>query len=97
MKRYIKSSDEKPQRFTDLLQQLCPDVYRRLCACCNREEDLPYLVGTMWTHMKNQGKDKQGFTREDALVQILEWLGENGQWELADISQSMYNYLKKDV
>ena len=45
--------------------------------------------------MKNKGKDKQGFTKEDALIQILEWLDVNGQWQLADITVDEYNELKR--
>lgn len=95
MKRYIKSSEEKPQKFTDLLQDVAPDVYGRLCACRNKKSDIPTLVNVMWTHMKNRGKDKEGFTKEDALVQILEWLDCNGQWQLADITVDEYDELKR--
>lgn len=94
MKRMIKCSDEKPMKFTEYLQKVNPTVYNRLAGCCSRKEDLPILVGTRWSWLKMKGKDKEGFTKEDALVQILEWLDSNGQWQLADITTDEYEDLK---
>lgn len=74
-------------KFTDLLMEKKPDVYQRLCECRNTKEDLPYLVNIRWMWMQSVGKDKEGFTKEDALVNILEWLDSNGQWELGDLTR----------
>ena len=84
-----------PMKFTELLMEKKPDVYRRLCACANTKEDLPYLVNIRWVWMQSKGKDKQGFTKEDALVQILEWLDCNDQWQLADLTREEYDELKQ--
>ena len=73
-------------------EYLSSDVYNRLCNCCSRKDDLVYLVGAKWTSMKKEGKDKQGFTKEDALVSILELLDDNGQY--CDLTKEEYNELK---
>lgn len=72
------------------------EVYGRLCNCKNRKEDLPVLVNAKWAWLKEQGKDKEGFTKEDALVQVLELLDCNGQWVLADLSKDEYDELKAE-
>ena len=82
-------------KFTDLLKEKKPDVYGRLCSCSNTKEDLPYLVNIRWMWMQNKGKDKDGFTKEDALVDILEWLDSNSQWQLADLTREEYDELKR--
>ena len=82
-------------RFTELLMEKYPDVYNRLCACSNTKEDLPHLVNTRWMWMQSKGKDKEGFTKEDALVDILEWLDSNGQWQLADLTREEYDELRR--
>lgn len=79
--------------FTDLLREKYPDVYRRLCECHNIKEDIQHLVDVRWMWMKSKGKDKQGFTKEDALVDILEWLDCNGQYQLADLTFDEYEEL----
>lgn len=79
--------------FIDLLRELKPDVYGRLCACHNTKEDIRYLVNVRWMWMVNKGKDKDGFTKEDALVDILEWLDSNGQWEMTDLTEDEYEEL----
>lgn len=55
------------------------DVYIRLCNCVSRKSDIPDLVNAKWLSFKEAGKDKQGFTKEDALVSILELLDSNSQ------------------
>ena len=79
--------------WTDFLQKVEPSVYGRLCACRNTKSDLPILVDTTWAWFQYKGKDKKGFTKEDALVQVLEWLDSNDQWELADLDESEYQDL----
>ena len=60
-------------------EHLEADVYRRLCACSNVKSDLTQLVNARWLFYKETGKAAQGFTKEDALVYILELLDSNGQ------------------
>lgn len=55
------------------------DVYIRLCNCVSKKSDLPSLVNAKWLSLKEAGKDKQGFTKEDALVSVLELLDSNSQ------------------
>lgn len=80
-------------KFTDLLKQRNPDVYQRLCECRNTKEDLTHLVNIRWMWMQSKGKNKQGFTKEDALVYILDWLDSNSQWQLADLTREEYDEL----
>ena len=70
------------------------DVYMRLCNCRSRRDDLQTLVNCKWYAMKEAGKDKAGFTKEDALVQILDLLDMNGQF--CDISRAEYDALKSE-
>lgn len=70
-----KSKDGLNESWTDKLNG---DVYRRLCACKSRKSDIEPLVNAKWAAMREAGKDKKGFTREDALVSVLELLDENG-------------------
>ncbi len=58
-------------RWTDFMSS---DVYERLCACRTIKADLPELVGAMWTAYQKDGKAARGFTKEDALVLVLEIL-----------------------
>jgi hypothetical protein len=55
------------------------DVYGRLSHCCSRKSDIPELVDAKWADYRTKGKDKQGFTREDAVIDILELLDSNSQ------------------
>ena len=49
------------------------EVYRRLCACRTKKSDLPMLVDAKWGWLKATGKADR-FTKEDALISILELL-----------------------
>ena len=82
-------------KWTEYLKETRSDVYGRLCDCHNTKEDLPALVNSRWEWMKENGKDKEGFTKEDALVQVLEWLDSNNQWQLADLTREEYDELKQ--
>lgn len=73
------------------LDRLPGDVYSRLANCRSIKSDIPVLVNAKWSEMVESGKEKEGFTKEDALVQILELLDCNGQWELADLTHAEYN------
>lgn len=70
------------------------NVYGRLCACRNIKEDLPALVNTRWAWMKNQERYAK-FTKEDALVYILDLLDANSQWQLCDMTSEEYDELKR--
>lgn len=79
-------------KWTDNLSN---DVSNRLGNCKSIKEDLPVLVNAKWAWLKKQGKDKEGFTKEDALIQILELLDSNGQNVLTDLTVDEYDELKK--
>ena len=77
------------KRWTDKLPE---DVLNRLCNCCSRRSDLQILVNVKWAAMVAAGKKEEGFTKEDALVQILDLLDSNGQF--FDLSHAEYDGLK---
>ena len=58
-------------RWTDYLPEA---VYTRLCNCQTLKTDLPVLVSAKWRDYVKAGKDKAGFTKEDALISVLELL-----------------------
>lgn len=68
------------------------DVGRRLEMCISHRSDIPFLVNAKWSFMKERGKDKEGFTKEDALISILELLDCNGQY--FDLTKDEYDELK---
>lgn len=68
------------------------DVYHRLCECRTRREDVETLVNVKWYAMTLDGKDKEGFTKEDALVCILDLLDSNSQY--LDLTRAEYDALK---
>ena len=74
--------------WTDKLES---GVYERLCNCRSRKSDIEPLTNAKWAAMKEAGKDKQGFTKEDALVAVLEMLDCNGQ--CFDLTVDEYNEL----
>lgn len=82
------------EKWTDYLDGC---TYLRLCDCVSTKADIRKLVNAKWLFMKETGKDKEGFTKEDALVQILELLDANSQWELADLTPEEYHELMQDV
>ncbi len=69
-------SSEDAKKWTDILPT---DVYNRLCNCRSYKTDIETLTNAKWTAMQYAGKDKEGFTKEDALVAVLEVLDSNGQ------------------
>lgn len=93
MKRYIRSNTSA-KKWVDYLDQ---DVRDRLGGCYCRKSDVPILVNARWQWLKDTGKAAQGFTREDALVYVLELLDCNGQDRLADVTEEEYNMLKADA
>lgn len=72
--------------------RLPSEVYERLCSCRNVKSDIPIMVNVKWQIMKERGLDAKGYTKEDALVSILELLDENSQYY--DLTEDEYNELK---
>ena len=67
------------------------EIHERLCECRNLKKDIKPMMEARWAEMVEAGKDKEGFTREDALVYILEWMDWNNQW--FDLTREEYNAL----
>ena len=76
------------------MEYLSEDVCNRLAACHSRREDIKPLVDAKWYYYKQTGKDKEGFTKEDALVSILELLDCNSQY--IDLTMDEYDALKRE-
>lgn len=72
---------------------LSNEVYDRLCNCRTIKADLPELVNAKWLRYKDLGKAEQGFTKEDALVAVLELLDCNSCY--IDLTTAEYNALCK--
>ena len=81
-------------KWTDKLFEENPAVYSRLCACHNTREDIPVLVNSRWNWMKSNGQDKEGYTKEDALADIIDWLDSNSQW--FDLTRAEYDDIIKE-
>lgn len=77
-------------KWTDRLKS---DVLERLNNCKSIKADIPELVNAKWDLLKEKGKDKEGYTKEDALVDILELLESNGQDFGAELTVDEYNEL----
>lgn len=52
------------------------DVWNRLCHCRSRKEDVLPLAQAKWQYIKNKNRE---YTKEDALVCVIEHLDCNGQ------------------
>lgn len=65
-----------PRKWTDRLRE---EVYNRLAACSTIRADLPELVAAKWATDKEAGKEAQGYTKEDAVVSVLELMDSNGR------------------
>lgn len=72
-------------------EKLPAAIYIRLCYCKTRKEDLQTLVNAKWGAYKEEGRDKRGFTKEDALIAILELL----EWNsiTINLTEEEYNEL----
>ena len=66
---------------------LSSGVYGRLCACRTIKADLEELVQARW----NVVKLKEGFTKEDALIDVLDLLDCNSVF--IDLSRAEYDGL----
>lgn len=91
-KKAVKSSTDAVRSWTEYLPE---DVYNRLANCRSIKSDIKSLVDAKWRRMRELGKERKGFTREDALVAVLELLDSNGtDYEL---TRDEYDDLKKDL
>lgn len=81
------------KKWTDTLPA---DVYTRLCECRNVKSDIRIMVDCKWAFMKENGKHNEGFTKADALTDILDWLDSNHQWLLCDLTKEEYDDLRED-
>lgn len=75
-------------KWTDNLPET---VYTRLCNCRTQKTDLPALVSAKWNDFVESGKGKAGFTKEDALISVLELLDCNSC--VFEITKDEYNNL----
>lgn len=73
------------KKWTDYLTS---DVYTRLCDCTTIRGDIAELTNAKWRLYQDKGMDKQGFTKEDALIAVLELLDSNSRF--FDISSDEY-------
>ena len=85
---HTAEKERKNMKWTDNLKA---DVFGRLRECHSLKSDIESLVAAKWSAMVEDGKDKAGFTKEDALVFVLELLDCNGQ--CFDLTQDEYNSL----
>ena len=76
-----------------MVKYLSDAVANRLGNCRNLKSDLQELTDAMWKDLQDKGKDKQGFTKEDALIRVLEWLESNSQD--FDLTREEWNELIK--
>lgn len=70
-------------KWTDLLEE---SVRARLGNCCSRKSDILPLAQAKWAVLKNK---PGGYTREDALVCVLELLDCNSQF--FDLTREEYD------
>lgn len=68
------------------------EVASRLKNCSTLKSDLVILVNAKWLSFKESGKDLLGYTKEDALVSVLELLDCNGIG--FDLTRTEYDDLK---
>ena len=72
--RYPTSRERHEMERKHWTDNLAEDIGTRLANCRTRKEDLPALLNAMWLSYKENGKSEKGFTKEDALVAVLELL-----------------------
>ena len=78
---------EQKKKWTDLLEE---GVSVRLAECRSRKSDILPLAQAKWATIKND----PDFTKEDALVQILDLLDSNDQF--FDLTKAEYDGLKHE-
>lgn len=84
---YANASGRK--HWTDYLPT---DAYERLCECRNVKNDIPVLVNARYAWLQSREQSKH-FTKEDALVYVLELLDCNSQWKLTELDKETYDAL----
>lgn len=72
-------------------ENLPEEVANRLANCRTIKDDLPTLVNVRWLRYKELGKDAEGFTKEDALISVLELLDCNSCF--IDLTEDEYQEL----
>ncbi len=75
------------------IQNLPNDVFSRLCCCRTIKTDIPILVNVKWSFMRDNPK-YQGFTKEDALISVLELLDSNSCY--FDLTSDEYREYSKE-
>ena len=70
---------------------LSSEVSDRLGNCTTIKSDIKELVDAKWRSYKENGKDQRGYTKENALISILEMLDCNSCY--FDLSKEEYNEL----
>lgn len=73
------------------MDNLSSGVCERLGACRTVKADLPELVNAKWLSYQENGKAEKGFTKEDALVAVLELLDCNSCY--FDLTRDEYDDL----
>lgn len=76
------------KHWTDSLNE---EVYNRLCNCSTIKSDILPLAQSKWNFLKN----KEGFAKEDALVQVLELLDCNSCYY--DLTHDEYNEVLRRI
>ena len=79
---------------TAWVSNLTGPVRQRLNDCMSTKDDVQHLVNAKWSWMKANGYQAQGFTKEDALISVLELLDCNGIF--IDPSKEEYKEWCKD-
>lgn len=51
---------------------------------CTHKADIPILLDARWQWEQDTSHDKQGYTKEDCLIYVLELLDSNGQEDITD-------------
>lgn len=74
-------------------EKLPEAIYTRFCECKTKKEDIQTLVNVKWGAYKEEGREERGFTKEDALIAILETLDCNSI--IIDLTEEEYNELCK--
>ncbi len=77
------------------VKSLPDEVFQRLGNCQSRKSDIETLVNVKWSDMVKKGKKEQGFTKEDALISVLELLVCNDQY--FDLTEDECNELSQDI
>lgn len=77
------------------IDKLPDDVYIRLCNCTSVKRDIPIITNVNWEVMKENGKDKEGYTKEDALVSVFDLLCDNGRAFQCELTEDEYSTLCK--